>query len=251
MSTTSSPWPEGYEGAVSLTFDDGMRSHLERAIPMLNEHQLQGTFYVIARGEDWRARLEPWRAAAQAGHEIGNHTVSHPCSWAFKTTRDTALEEMTIEDIEAEIVEGKRRITEAIPEQPLHTFCYPCYHTHVGEGPTRQSYVPVVAKHHPAGRVKGDFANHPVTTDLHHLFSYPVERHSASQIIGLIEESVGQERWVVLTFHGIHEGHLSVADYDFRALCAYLARHQKRLWVAPVVTVAERIRAWRARNGIC
>lgn len=245
MSPSSIPWPDGCRGAVSLSFDDGMASQLERAMPILQEYGLHGTFYINPRGDDWKDRLAPWRDAARQGHEIGNHTVNHPCSWAFRDTRDQGLEAMTLDDIEADIVEAKRRIEAAIPEQTAFSFCYPCYHTHVGEGPTRQSYVPVVARHHPAARCKGDCANHALTTDLHHLFSFPVERHSAAEMIGLVEESVAQGRWAILTFHGIHQGHLSVADVDFIPLCAHLARHGDRIWTAPVVTVAQRVSDWR------
>src|SRR5713226_3613287 len=69
------PWPNGCLGAVSLTFDDGMRSQLEVAIPVLEEHGLQATFYLNPPGDgdedSWRAWLAPWRAAAQRRHEIG------------------------------------------------------------------------------------------------------------------------------------------------------------------------------------
>src|SRR5260370_2930090 len=35
-------------------------------------------------------RLQPWREAARAGHEIGNHTMAHPCTRAFRDTGDPA-----------------------------------------------------------------------------------------------------------------------------------------------------------------
>ncbi|MCY4546273.1 MAG: polysaccharide deacetylase family protein [Gemmatimonadetes bacterium] len=240
------PWPDGYEGAVSLTFDDGMRSQLEVALPILAENGLRATFYVNSRGPDWRGLLAPWKAVAEAGHEVGNHTVSHPCSCAFKESRADCLETMTLDDMEWEIGEGKRRISEAIPEQVDFTFCYPCYHAHVGEGPDRRSYVPVVARHHVAGRGKGDYANHPLTADLHHLYSFPVERRATSEMIGLVEVAAGQNRWAVLTFHGISEGHLSVTESDFTGLCNFLREHRDRIWTAPVVTVARSIHAWRS-----
>lgn len=245
MPQPQSPWPDGRQGAVSLTFDDGMQSQLDRAIPILEEHGFRGTFYVNPRGDDWKARLAPWRAAAIAGHEIGNHTVNHPCSWAFSDTRTGGLESMTLADIEADIAEGKRRIAEAIPEQTANSFCYPCYHSHVGEGPTRQSYVPVVAKYHPSGRAKGDMSNHPLTADLHYLYSWPVERHSGPEIIGLVDQAAEQGRWAVLTFHGIQQGHLSVTETDFVELCRFLAHHRDRVWTAPVVTATQRVIAWR------
>jgi len=98
------PWPDGYEGAVSLTFDDGMRSQLEVALPILAENGLRATFYVNSRGPDWRGLLAPWKAVAEAGHEVGNHTVSHPCSCAFKESRADCLETMTLDDMEREVI---------------------------------------------------------------------------------------------------------------------------------------------------
>jgi peptidoglycan/xylan/chitin deacetylase (PgdA/CDA1 family) len=74
----STPFPEGCEGAVSLTFDDGSPSQLDKAIPLLNEHNVKATFYINPRGDDWKERLKPWRDVALAGHEVGNHTVNHP-----------------------------------------------------------------------------------------------------------------------------------------------------------------------------
>ena len=70
-------WPEGRQGAVSLTFDDGRASQLEKVVPIMQEYGLLGTFYVNPRGkteDEWRARLESWRAVQDAGHEVGNHS---------------------------------------------------------------------------------------------------------------------------------------------------------------------------------
>ena len=249
------PWPDGCAGAVSLTFDDGMRSQLETAMPMLDEHGLQATFYVnprsTPRADDWLERLAPWREAARAGHEIGNHSLSHPCSRAFRDVRDGhGLEDLTIEDIERDVLEAERRLRTAIPEQPDRTFCYPCYQSHVGAGPRQQSYVPVIARHFVAARGKGEVANHPLTCDLHYLWSWPVERMSGAALVGLAERAAGQGRWAILTFHGIHQGHLSVADVDLRELCGFLARASERVWVASVVTVARRLATWRKAYGL-
>ena len=112
MTTALSPWPDACQGAVSLTFDDGMGSQLAVAIPLLDKYGLQGSFYVNPR-ENYREQLLPWQAAAQAGHEMGNHTVNHPCSQNFSFITDNqrrSLEEMTLDGIEAEIVNAGQRL---------------------------------------------------------------------------------------------------------------------------------------------
>ena len=72
------PWPDDCLGAVSLTFDDGRASQLQRAIPILAEFDLRATFYLNPKGDDWLTALAPWREIARTGHEIGNHTIGHP-----------------------------------------------------------------------------------------------------------------------------------------------------------------------------
>ena len=246
-------WPDDCRAAVSLTFDDGMPSQLKRVVPMLNDADLQATFYLNPRGDDFLAKLAPWREVARAGHEIGNHTIAHVCSRAFRPEPTAhGLERLTLADVEKDIVEAKRRLQQLVPEQKEMSFCYPCYMEHVGCGPTRQSYVPVVARHHIAGRGRGEFpyANPPATVDLHYAWSWPAERMPGSQMVGLVEACVAHHAWGILTFHGIDEGHLSVAESDFRELVNYLKGNHQRVWAVPVAKVARRILDWRKQNGI-
>jgi peptidoglycan-N-acetylglucosamine deacetylase len=245
-----SPWPDGRLGAVSLTFDDGVASQLRLAVPALNEAGLQATFYLTPRGGDWEARLAPWVAVADAGHEIGNHSLTHPCTRGFSDRLDVpCLERMTLAGIEDDILEAERRLRAVIPQHGPRSFCYPCYFSYVGEGADRQSYVPVIARHFVAGRTKGERANHPLTSDLHDLSSFPVERMGGAELVGLAERAAAAGRWTVLTFHGIHEGHLSVAAGDLQELIDHLRRHRERIWTAPVATVAQHIVDWRRQIG--
>jgi peptidoglycan/xylan/chitin deacetylase (PgdA/CDA1 family) len=243
------PWLENCRGAVSLTFDDGMTSQLQLAIPMLNDHGLRGTFYVNPRGDNWQERMAPWNEAARAGHEIGNHTMAHPCSRAFRDSSELgALESLTSAELEADVVEAERRLNSAILTQKERSFCYPCYQDFVGEGGARQSYVPVIARHFIAARAKGEVANHPATCTLHHLSSWPAERCWGATLVGLAERAATQGRWTILTFHGINQGHLSVSEVDLKELLDHLSAHRERIWTAPVIEVAHSITAWRQRQ---
>ncbi len=245
MAAAQSHWPDGIQGAVSLTFDDGMASQLERALPILDTHDLKATFYLNATEKKLEA-LVPWRSVARRGHELGNHTAHHPCPenvLDYPHPGALVLEDMSVEDYEAELLEAARAIASLAPAQKATSFGYPCYEPFVGRGAGRASVVPVVAKHCVAGRGRGEvpFANDPLRADLAHLWSWSCERRMGAELVGLVEHAVRQGRWAILTFHGIHEGHLSVGAGDFEALCVHLARERARIWTAPVAEIAVRL----------
>jgi len=254
--TTPGPWSSGCRTAISLSFDDGLRSHLEVAIPVLDEYGLPGSFYINPPSTKdeatWRELLTPWGKATSCGHEIGNHSLTHPCTRNSQNLpmERKVLEDMTLDDIETDVLEAERRLNIGIPQQPTRSFCYPCYQSHVGIGTTCQSYVPVIARHFVAGRGGGGGTNDPRFCDLHCLWSVTVERMSGTQLIGLVESAALEGRWAILTFHGINEGHLPVAEYDLRALCGFLDSHRESIWTAPVATVADRVRQWRNATAV-
>ena len=62
---------------MALTFDDGPNDpHTMHLLDVLARHNAKATFFLI--GKYVRQRPEITRAILAAGHEIGNHTDSHP-----------------------------------------------------------------------------------------------------------------------------------------------------------------------------
>lgn len=61
---------------VALTFDDGPGKHTDRLLRHLAKHRALATFFVVGRAV--AERPGPVGRAYAAGHEIGNHTWSHP-----------------------------------------------------------------------------------------------------------------------------------------------------------------------------
>lgn len=243
-------WDGSRLGAVSLTFDDGNASQLERAVPRMEERGLRGTFYLSARDDDYATWLQPWKALADRGHEIGNHSFSHTCSRNFSDdTEARGLERSTLAEIEADILKAEARLQEVIPCEG-RSFAYPCYQTDVGQGLTRQSYVPIIAKHFVAGRGIGEygFANSPINSDLHCLWSHNAEHCRGTELIGLVRKAVKRGQWIIFAFHSIEGGRLGIAEYEFCELLDFLAEERDRIWTAPVAEVA-RFCA-EARKGI-
>lgn len=63
-------------GAVALTFDDGPSTDTERILDILAAHNLCATFFMIA--EHVERFPQTARRVGAEGHEIGNHSYSHP-----------------------------------------------------------------------------------------------------------------------------------------------------------------------------
>src|SRR5690606_8583023 len=141
-----------------------------------------------------------------------------------------SLEEMTLEDIGWEVDETNRRLAEVFPEQGAVSFAYPCYQPFVGRGVERKSYVPVVLERCVAGRGRGEQSNDPIYCDLGYLWSWTCERMTGQTVMCIVEQAAAKGRWVILTVHGIQEGHLSVTEGDLEELCAFLEREVGRVW---------------------
>jgi len=85
---------------LALTFDDGPNDpHTLHLLDVLANHNVKATFFAV--GKYVKQRPDVLRKAGEAGHEIGNHTFSHP-NLIFRSAADTAREigecDATIED---------------------------------------------------------------------------------------------------------------------------------------------------------
>jgi peptidoglycan/xylan/chitin deacetylase (PgdA/CDA1 family) len=62
--------------SIALTFDDGPSESTPALLELLDEHHIPATFFMC--GKNVRRCPEIAREVAAAGHEIGNHTDTHP-----------------------------------------------------------------------------------------------------------------------------------------------------------------------------
>lgn len=65
--------------ALALTFDDGPSESTPAILELLARYGARATFFQIGANADRLPAVA--RAVAAAGHEIGNHTYSHPRLW--------------------------------------------------------------------------------------------------------------------------------------------------------------------------
>lgn len=95
---------------VALTFDDwGTDETVTRILDILNQYGVKASFFLRADGVERNPNLA--RAIAEAGHDVGNHTYSHPV--ITKITEDALREE---------VVKAHEVIAQAIQQQPTMLF---------------------------------------------------------------------------------------------------------------------------------
>ena len=93
------------DGRFVLSFDDGHESAYSRILPLLAERRWRATFFVVAGWIGGREALS-WaqlRALADAGMEIGSHSLTHPF-----------VHELSAADIRHEFGESKRMLEDGI-----------------------------------------------------------------------------------------------------------------------------------------
>ncbi|MBY9067944.1 polysaccharide deacetylase family protein [Hyphomonas sp. WL0036] len=76
----------GGEKDLAITFDDGLRSVLTNAVPILEEYSLPWTFFPVSEwsdgrhpfGEDFVLTWQDIEAMLKSGAEMGSHSATHP-----------------------------------------------------------------------------------------------------------------------------------------------------------------------------
>lgn len=238
-------WPQGKRAAVSLTFDDARPSQLDAGIPILSEYGVKATFYVSMEGVG--QRLGDWKAVVAAGHEIGNHSMRHPCTGNFPWSREKALEDYTPAQMAAELDQTNLKIESLLGVHPV-TYAYPCGQKHVGRGEQTRSYVPLVARRFLAGRGwRDEGANDPAFCDPAQLMTIELDGLTFEQLKILADETAKNGFWLVLCGHDIGPGGRQTTRTDtLRAFCEYARDPANGLWVDTVANVARYVRDHRA-----
>ena len=240
-------WPKGIRGAVSLTFDDARLSQVDRLIPILDRLGVKATFYVSL--DRVRERLEGWKKAIRAGHEIGNHTMTHPCTGNYPAFRWNSLEELTLDGMTREIDDAEQAIFKTLGVKP-RSFAYPCGQTFVGRGSQVKSYVPLVAERFLSGRKwLNEDANDPAFCDLAQLLAYESDGKPFEALKSLLDKAVAEGRWLILVGHEVGDGgYQTTLASSVEALCRYAQDPANGIRIDTVGAIADYIVGARAKK---
>jgi sialate O-acetylesterase len=230
--------------AVVLTYDDALDVHLDHAIPVLDSLGLKATFYLSAYSGALDARMNEWRAIAKKGHELGNHTFVHPCAGDLPgrdfVTPDYDLSRYSFQRITDEI-NMTNTLLKAIDGKTVRTFAYPC-----GDDKIKDSLYLSPIKDRFAG-ARGTQPLKPAIgdIDLYNIGCYTINGQSGAEMIAEVKQAMSEHRLLVFLFHGVGGGIFNVTLQAHSELLHFLKQHEKEIWIAPMVEVAEYVKQYR------
>ncbi|HEV2401947.1 MAG TPA: polysaccharide deacetylase family protein [Candidatus Sulfotelmatobacter sp.] len=227
-------WPQDRVAAVSLTFDDGIDSHLDHVGPILKKHHLNGTFFVATGLGPWEKRKAEWKQLADEGNELANHTVHHPCLLPEITPHS---QDYTPEMMEAEIEDAARGIQQVTGSQRGMTFAYPCGNMSFGkpqdEVRNAALYARYIAENSFGARVYGangsqgpEDINVLAINDL----GFTADKDFPA-LLDMARPGIQAHNWGVYAFHGVGGDWLAITPETFDELAAYFERHPE-VWTA-------------------
>ncbi|PMG28628.1 polysaccharide deacetylase [Shewanella sp. 10N.286.52.C2] len=226
-------WPNGEKLAVSLSYDDALNSHLDNVLPALNKHHFKGSFYVISTSSVLAQRKSEWQAAVKQGHELGNHSMQHPCraslpnrGWV-KVEQD--LDHYSVTQMIDEL-SAANTFLNAIDGKTERTYTVPCGDLLVGsalrlddDSTGGQEYLNKV--NHLFTAIKG----HGADTRFNPII-YPTGE-TGKALIAYINNTSTDTLLINLVFHGVGGDYLSVSSKAHAELLAYLAANRDKYYV--------------------
>ncbi|UZD23840.1 polysaccharide deacetylase family protein [Algoriphagus halophytocola] len=233
---------QGKQAAVVLTYDDALNVHLDHVVPDLEVRGLKGTFYLSAFFPGSKNRIQDWKKAGALGHELGNHTLYHPCDASLPgrewVSPDNDLHQYTTDQILKEI-----RMTnvflESLDGQKERTFAYTCGDTATGEG----SFVAAIQDDFVASRGVRGAMNRIGNINLSNVDSYGINGQTGEELIALVKEAQEKQALITFLFHGVGGEHsLNVSLEAHRELLDYLEANKDLIWTTTMLEAARHVK---------
>ncbi len=234
------PW-KGKKAAVVLTYDDALGVHLDNAIPLLDSLGLKATFYLSGYFPNFKTRVSDWKAIAKNGHELGNHTLFHPCigntpgrEWVNPTydlstySVKRMVDEIKMANVLLEALDGKKE----------RTFAYTCGDLKIGDvyfmDQLKDDFLGARA-------VRGQM--HQINEiDVYNTDCYSIEGQSGQELIALVKKARETNSLLVFLFHGVGGEHnLNVSLEAHRELLEFLKQNENDIWTTTMLEAVKNI----------
>jgi sialate O-acetylesterase len=240
--STSYKWPKNKQAAVCLTYDDGLDCHIDVAAPALDSFGLKGTFYCTGSSPSLQRRLDEWRQLTKNGHELGNHSLFHPCDGArFDWVKpEYDYRTYSISQIKNELYTANTLLS-AIDGNQDRTYAYTCSDFKVNG----QVFIDSIRPLFYAARSDGPIPENMSEVDLHFAPSWGVVDPSGTDLINYVKKAQENGTMAVFMFHSVGGGYLNVSSEAHQELLTYLDENKSTIWTDTFLNVMRYIKETR------
>ncbi|MGF7040312.1 polysaccharide deacetylase family protein [Mucilaginibacter lappiensis] len=241
---TSAQQTKHKKATIVLTYDDGLPSQLNVAIPQLDSANLTATFFLT--GNMTETSLPLWRQAGKKGYELANHTLYHPCLLNVKSNPAENSANYTPYIMVREIKEMNTLLFALDGKMGGRTYAYPCTELEVGG----LNYVDTLRK---TGLIKyARIGGGPdaVITDFKNLdplkvpsWGVPGNQVTGDDLIDFVKKVQQSGGLGIFMFHGIGGDYLVTHEDAHRQLLRYLSQHRNEIEVTTFIKAMDEIMA--------
>lgn len=230
-------WRNFKTAALTITFDDGIRSQFTTAVPMLNERSLKGSFYIVTNyvGKGFTPDWDTLNKVALEGHEIGSHSRNHA------NIANLASNAIFKDSLKRELLESRDVINRHIPCQKCETFCWP-------GGAVSPQAIFAAKKYYLSCRASGKLLNYGSVQDFYNVQSMPIYHNTPLATINTwVDQIIQLKGWMIERIHGINTG-IDSTGYEpvpvnvLKNHWDHIVQRQNQLWVATFNEVTKYIR---------
>jgi sialate O-acetylesterase len=241
------PWL-GKKAAVVLTYDDAIDQHLDNAVHVLDSLGLKATFYITAFSTSIQTRLNEWKKLAVNRHELGNHTLFHPCVGG-SAGREWVSKQNDLRYYSVKRMENEMRMTnlflQSLDGKTKRTFAFTCGDMKVEDS----AFINGMKNDFVAARAVRDEMHKINEVDVYNVDCYVVNNHNFAQMKEWVDKAISTNSLLVILFHGVGGGNgLNVTIEDHRKILTYIKQQEKNLMIAPMLETAEHIKQWQVNN---
>ena len=217
-------WKDFKPAAVSYTFDDNLANQITTVVPLLNQYGYTATFYIVT---SWSPNWAQYKVMANAGHEIGSHTVSH-----------TSLNTLSTASQQTELANSQSIIASNIGIKPL-TLAYP--NCNAGDATLTSQYY--IAARNCSGQI-----NSSSPADFNNISSIITGSQgsvqTADQFNSKASSAVSSKGWLVWLTHEIDNGsgYSPTSSSAISGSLQYLNQNSASFWVCSFVNVVKYIK---------
>jgi len=218
-------WPEFRSCAISYTFDDGCANQFTKAIPIFDEAGYKLTLFTIS---SWITNWTDLKNAAISGHEVANHTHTHP-----------NFSGMAVDKQETELKTCNDLVNTNVSTQQCLTMAYP--YCVKGNDALHKKYF--IAARGCQGAIEGKTPG-----DMMNVSSIICGSQGSIKKVNdfktKADQAANQKGWLVYLIHGIDNdgGYSPLPSDTLKASLQYLKNNDAKFWVNTFGNVARYVK---------